>query len=192
MVKQKPNKSPQPTGISTTISSQTHFNHPAAGLDVGQHKIIIVNRYIPMILVALMALLQGAIAEEFMSKEFNAKIISVELLSSFRGTAKVVAYDPRFVATLELEEDVEELGKKGERVNVAIHSPALALHQSKYPPTDYPLRFRFRLSKYQPSGSLNLQGIGANVEQPGAGEPATKPAVKVPAEVQPPSPTPKD
>ena len=32
----QPIKSPQPTGISSTISSQSHSNRPAAGLDVVQ------------------------------------------------------------------------------------------------------------------------------------------------------------
>lgn len=46
------------------------------------------------------------------------------MLSAYSGKALNTSVDPRFVIHLKLEDDVVGLGKKGETVAVAIHSPA--------------------------------------------------------------------
>ena len=55
---------------------------------------------------------------------FDAKLLKVQMLSAYSGKALKTSVDPRYVIHLKLEADVVGLGKKGETVAVAIHSPA--------------------------------------------------------------------
>jgi len=113
--------------------------------------------------------------DEYPSQVFDAKLISVQMLSQFRGKVKVVTADPRFVMTLELLHDVEEFGKKGETVNVAIHSPARDLHLSDYE-TSFGKLFRFRLSQSPESKTLSLQReVTTNAQQGVDGKPPVAP-----------------
>ncbi len=144
-------------------------------MNVGQQKTNIMIWHIPMILAALIAFHQRAVAEESKSQVFDAKLIIVQMLSQFRGQVKVAAVDPRFVVTLELQQNVEELGKKGETVNVAIHSPARDLHLSDYQ-TSFGKLFRFRFSHSPESRTSSLQReVTTNAQQVVDGKPPETP-----------------
>lgn len=55
--------------------------------------------------------------------QFRAKIDGIEIARQFDKTTIVTGVDPRFVVRLTLEQDAEGIGKRGESVSFAIHSP---------------------------------------------------------------------
>ncbi len=119
----------------------------------------------------------SATGEDAAAQIFDATIHSIKSIREHRGTAVKTNSIPFFVATLELDRAVDGLGKKGEKVDVAIHSPARDFRMADYKSYKYPLKWRFSLSKLQPSGALFLEGIGTKAQHPPDGKPqeATQP-----------------
>lgn len=83
-----------------------------------------MKRYILLTLLLMAGTLMTRAADKDTDQVFDAKLLKVQTLSSYSGKALKASVDPRFVIHLRLEEDVVGLGKKGETVAVAIHSPA--------------------------------------------------------------------
>jgi hypothetical protein len=114
--------------------------------DVGQHKTKIMIRNISIVLVALIAFLQGAFADEPKGHVFDAKLIRVQMRDAPLKKLVVLGGDHRYVVTLELQQDLGKLGKKGETLNFTIDNPARDLQLNNYK-ASYGKSLKFRLSK---------------------------------------------
>ena len=60
----------------------------------------------------------------------RARIDEIETSRRFDKTTIVTGADPRFVVSLTLEQDMEGIGKRGDAVRFAIHSPVRDLRIS--------------------------------------------------------------
>ena len=106
-------------------------------------------RHISIVLFALIAFLQGAFADEPKGHLFDAKLIRVQMLQTLDARLKnmvVLGGDHRHVVTLELQQDLGKLGKKGDTLNFTIDNPELDLQLNDYK-ASYGKSFKFRLTK---------------------------------------------
>jgi hypothetical protein len=105
-------------------------------------------RNISIVLFALIAFLQGAFADEPKGHVFDAKLIRVQMLQMIDAPLKklvVLGGDHRHVVTLELQQDLGKLGKKGDTLNFTIDNPAQDLQLNDHE-ASYGKSFKFRLS----------------------------------------------
>lgn len=69
---------------------------------------------------------------DHIAARFRATVISIEPIASYSGETTVVAIDPRFILTLELDEPNESLGlERGDTVRYAAHSPSMLLGEAE-------------------------------------------------------------
>jgi hypothetical protein len=105
--------------------------------------------------------------------EFDAKITEIKISRSYDSKTIVTGVDPRFVVRVVLQEDATGVGKAGDTINFAIHSPARDLRITDIEKaTGQPIR----LSLLQASKSLKLlrRAETKNAQQTGTGQPATR------------------
>jgi hypothetical protein len=123
----------------------------------------------------LMAILAVSFAPTLAQEEaveFDAKITEIKISRRYDSETIVTGVDPRFVVRMILQDDVAGIGKSGDTINFAIHSPARDLRITN---TEQAIGKSIRLSLVQASATLKIlkRAKTKNAQQAGSGEPAT-------------------
>ncbi|MBK1883450.1 hypothetical protein JIN85_13570 [Luteolibacter pohnpeiensis] len=104
-------------------------------------------------LAAILVMWSSSAQAEEQAVEFNAKITEIKNARRYDSTTIVTGVDPRFLVRVILLEDAPGVGKAGDAINFAIHSPARELLITDIEEaTSKPIR----LNLVQPSKSLKL------------------------------------
>jgi len=96
--------------------------------------------------------------------QFRAKIDEIKITRKFDKTTIVTGVNPRFVVRLTLEQDAEGIGKRGEAVSFAIHSPSRDL-RIKDQRAAVGTQMLLRLSHSKESGLEYLRRVETNKAQ---------------------------